>query len=112
MLPNGVIVYNDPHKFQKARNSPQQGHLSPTSRLNLKVNPEFFNNAPKHKGDIEIFTKSPPRDFPIDTESLTKPPAPNVPQVQIFTSPDRTFKYTITQPADDFQEEYIIRLFF
>ena len=106
MLPNGVIVYNNPHKFQKARSSPQQAHLSPTSRFNLKVNPEFFNNAPKHKGDIEIFTKSPPVDFPIDAESLNKPHAPNEPQVQIFTSPDRTFKYTITQPKEeDFQEE-------
>jgi len=65
------------------------------------MNPEFFSNAPKHRGDIEIYTKSPPpKSLLIEPESggsaSKLKTGRGEPQVEVHTSPNRTFKYIIT----------------
>jgi len=76
------------------------------------VNPDFFNNAPKHKGDIEIYTKSPPpKKFIMEVENSAKKqrtPQKNEPHVQIQASPNRTFKYIISNQSHyDDEEKYL-----
>mgnify|MGYP003581614840 CR=1 FL=1 len=73
------------------------------------MNPEFFSNAPKHRGDIEIYTKSPPpRSLLIETEDGSAKKLKTgrgEPEIEVQTSPNRTFKYIISgqNPAQNIQ---------
>jgi len=102
------------------REQPRQQYLSPSvvktsgsssarlynsePRKNLEKNTNFFNTPFKKKGDVQIYTSRPQRG----TTSNTNYSTPNKEfkgNVSIFESPDKTYKYVISDHEGGSEEK-------